>query len=119
MGFSSVANARLAGGGDRVVWGAGLFALGGFAGWVGLTGALSAAVLGRGEWAPVHGRGVLLVHLLSVLAGGGGVRRYRASAFSAGAIRGGGVALDAVSGAARRRRLGAGRVVGGRGGLAR
>ncbi len=69
--LSSVANARLAGGGDRVVWGAGLFALGGFADCVGLTGALSAAVPRRGERAPVHDRGALLVHLLLVLAGGG------------------------------------------------
>ena len=71
MKLSSVANARLAGGGDRVAWGAGLFALGGFADRVGLTGALSAAVPRRGERAPVHDRGVLLVHLLLVLAGGG------------------------------------------------
>ena len=54
-----------------MVWGAGLFALGGFADWVGLTGALSAAVPRRGERAPVHDRGALLVHLLLVLAGGG------------------------------------------------
>ncbi|WP_423921859.1 IS1380 family transposase [Candidatus Poriferisodalis sp.] len=64
-------NARLAGGGDRVVWGAGLFALGGFADRVGLTEALSAAVPRRGERAPVHDRGRLLTHLLLVLAGGG------------------------------------------------
>ena len=69
--LSSVTNARLAGGGDRVVWGAGLFALGGFADRVGLTEALSAAVPQRGERAPAHDRGVLLVHLLLVLAGGG------------------------------------------------
>ncbi len=54
-----------------MVWGAGLFALGGFADRVGLTGALSAAVPRRGERAPVHDRGALLVHLLLVLAGGG------------------------------------------------
>ena len=71
MKLSSVANARLAGGGDRVAWGAGLFALGGFADRVGLTGALSAAVPRGGERAPVHDRGLLLVHLLLVLAGGG------------------------------------------------
>ncbi len=71
MKLSSVANARLAGGGDRVAWGAGLFALGGFADRVGLTEALSAAVPRRGERAPAHDRGALLVHLLLVLAGGG------------------------------------------------
>ncbi|WP_419943763.1 hypothetical protein [Candidatus Poriferisodalis sp.] len=67
----SVANARLAGGGDRVVWGAGLFALGGFADGVGLTGALSAAVPRRGERAPVHDRGAVLVHALLTVAAGG------------------------------------------------
>ena len=64
-------NARLAGGGDRVVWGVGLFALGGFADRVGLTEALSAAVPPRGERAPVHDRGAVLVHGLLMLAGGG------------------------------------------------
>ena len=54
-----------------MVWGAGLFALGGFADRVGLTEALSAAVPRRGERAPVHDRGRLLTHLLLVLAGGG------------------------------------------------
>ncbi len=68
---SSVTNARLAGGGDRVVWGVGLFALGRFADGVGLTGALSAAVPCRGERAPVHDRGEVLVHALLVLAGSG------------------------------------------------
>ena len=71
MKLSSVTNARLAGGGDRVVWGAGLFALGGFADRVGLTEALSAAVPPRGERAPVHDRGRVLVHALLMLAGGG------------------------------------------------
>ena len=56
-----------------MVWGAGLFALGGFADRVGLTEAMSAAVRWRGERAPVHDRGALLVHLLLVLAGGGEV----------------------------------------------
>ncbi len=68
---ASVTSARLAGGGDRVVWGAGLFALGQFADRVGLTGALSAAVPVRGERAPVHDRGAVLMHVLLVLAGGG------------------------------------------------
>ena len=68
---SSVTNACLAGGGDRVVWGAGLFALGRFADRVGLTGALSAAVRPRGERAPVHDRGEVLTHGLLMLAGGG------------------------------------------------
>ena len=68
---TSVTNARLAGGGDRVVWGAGLFALGRFADRVGLTEALSAAVPARGERAPVYDRGAVLVHVLLVLAGGG------------------------------------------------
>jgi len=68
---SSVTNARLAGGGDRVVWGAGLFALGRFADRVGLTEALSAAVPARGERVPVHDRGEVLVHALLMLAGGG------------------------------------------------
>ena len=71
MKLSSVTNARLAGGGDRVVWGAGLFALGGFADRVGLTEALWAAVPPRGERAPVHDRGPVLVHALLMLAGGG------------------------------------------------
>ncbi len=68
---TSVTNARLAGGGDRVVWGAGLFALGRFADRVGLTEALSAAVPPRGERVPVHDRGEVLAHALLVLAGGG------------------------------------------------
>ena len=67
----SVTNARLAGGGERVVWGAGLFALGGFADRVGLTAALSAAVPRRGERAPVHDRGKVLTHALLTLAAGG------------------------------------------------
>ena len=67
----SVTNARLDGGGARVVWGAGLFALEGFADRVGLTGALSAAVPWRGERAPVHGRGKVLTHALLMLAAGG------------------------------------------------
>ena len=49
----------------------GLFALGGFADRVGLTEALSAAVPPRGERAPVHDRGRVLVHGLLMLAGGG------------------------------------------------
>ena len=68
---TSVTNAQLTGGGDRVVWGAGLFALGRFADRVGLTEALSAAVPPGGERAPVHDRGAVLVHALLVLAGGG------------------------------------------------
>ena len=68
---TSVTNAQLTGGGDRVVWGAGLFALGRFADRVGLTEALSAAVPARGERAPVHDRGAVLAHALLVLAGGG------------------------------------------------
>ena len=71
MKVTSVANARLAGGGERVVWGAGLFALGGFADRVGLTAALSAAVPRRGERAPVHDRGKVLTHALLTLVAGG------------------------------------------------
>ncbi len=71
MKVSSVENARLAGGGGRVVWGAGLFALGGFADGVGLTGALSVAAGRRGGRAPVHDRGRVLTHALLMLAGGG------------------------------------------------
>ena len=67
----SVTNARLAGGGDRVVRGAGLFALGRFADRVGLSEALSAAVPPGGERVPVHDRGEVLAHALLVLAGGG------------------------------------------------
>ena len=67
----SVTNARLAGGGDRVVRGAGLFALGRFADRVGLTEALWAAVPPGGERVPVHDRGEVLAHALLVLAGGG------------------------------------------------
>lgn len=67
----SVTNARLAGGGGRVAWGAGLFALGGFADGCGLTAALSAAVPRRGERAPAHDRGKVLTHGLLMLAGGG------------------------------------------------
>ncbi|WP_423919236.1 IS1380 family transposase [Candidatus Poriferisodalis sp.] len=66
-----MSNARLVGGGERVVWGVGLFALGGFADRAGLTGALSAAVPRRGERAPTHDRGRVLVHALVMLAGGG------------------------------------------------
>ncbi|MDE0136469.1 MAG: transposase [Acidimicrobiaceae bacterium] len=77
-----VTNARLAGGGDRVAWGAGLFALGGFADGCGLTAALSAAVPRRGERAPAHDRGRVLTHGLLMLAGGGeacsGIERLRA-----------------------------------------
>ena len=71
MKVSSVSRARLAGGGDRVVQGVGLFCLGGFADRVGLTAALSGAVPQRGERAPAHDRGRVLVHALLVLAGGG------------------------------------------------
>ena len=83
MKLSSVANARLAGGGDRVVWGAGLFALGGFADCVGLAEALSEAVRRRGGGrAPVHDRGRVLTHALLTLAGGGeacsGIEHLRA-----------------------------------------
>ena len=67
----SVSDAVLASGGDRVVSGAGLFVLGGFADRVGLAGELSAALPAAGERAPVHDRGVLLTHLCLVLAGGG------------------------------------------------
>ena len=60
----------------------GLFALGGFADRVGLTEALSAAVPRRGERAPVHDRGRVLVHALLMLAGGGeacsGIENLRA-----------------------------------------
>ena len=66
-----VTNARLAGGGDRVVWGVGLFALGRFADRSGLTEALSAAVPRRGERAPVHDRGEVLVRASLMPAGGG------------------------------------------------
>ena len=68
---TSVTNACLAGGADRVVWGAGLFTLGRFADHVGLTEALSAAVPRSGERAPVHDRGAVLTHALLMLAGGG------------------------------------------------
>ena len=54
-----------------MVWGVGLFALGGFSDRVGLTGALSGAVPWRGERAPVHDRGRVLVHALLMLAAGG------------------------------------------------
>ncbi len=71
MNLRSVSNAVLASGGDRVVSGAGLFVLGGFADRVGLGGELSGALVRRGERAPAHDRGVLLSHLCLVLAGGG------------------------------------------------
>lgn len=48
-----------------------MFCLGGFADRVGLTAELSGAVPWRGERAPVHDRGRVLVHALLVLAGGG------------------------------------------------
>lgn len=66
----SVSGAVLASGGDRVVSGAGLFVLGGFADRVGLAEELSAALPATGERAPVHDRGVLLTHLCLALAGG-------------------------------------------------
>ncbi len=53
------------------MWGAGLFALGGFADGVGLTGALSAAVPRWGERVPVHDRGAVLAHALLTVAAGG------------------------------------------------
>ena len=68
---SSVSRARLAEGGDRVVQGVGLFALGGFADRSGLTAELSGAVPRSGERAPVHDRGRVLVHGLLMLAAGG------------------------------------------------
>ena len=71
MNLRSVSNAVLASGGDRVVSGAGLFVLGGFADRVGLAGELSGPLAPRGERAPTHDRGVLLSHLCLVLAGGG------------------------------------------------
>ncbi len=67
----SVSDAVLAWGGDRVVSGAGLFVLGGFADRVGLAGELAGALPPAGERAPVHDRGVLLTHLCLALAGGG------------------------------------------------
>ena len=67
----SVSGAVLASGGDRVVSGAGLFVLGGFADRAGLAAELSAALPAVGERVPVHDRGVLLTHLCLVLAGGG------------------------------------------------
>ena len=69
--LGSVTDARLAGGGERVVWGVGLFALGGFADRSGLTAALSAAVPCRGERVAVRDRGRVLAHGLLMLAGGG------------------------------------------------
>ena len=69
--YTSVADAVLAPGGDRVVSGAGLWVLGGFADRVGLSGCLSEALPAGGERAPVHDRGALLAHLCLVLAGGG------------------------------------------------
>ncbi|WP_419946202.1 hypothetical protein [Candidatus Poriferisodalis sp.] len=65
MELSSVANACVAGGGERVVWGAGLFVLGGFADGVGLTAELSAVVPPAGE------RALVLVRALLTAAGGG------------------------------------------------
>ncbi len=70
MKLGSVSDAVLASGGDRVVSGAGLFVLGGFADRVGLAGELSGALAATGERAPTHDRGVLLTHLCLALAGG-------------------------------------------------
>jgi len=58
-------------GGTQVVAHVGLHALGRFADRLGLGDALSARVPWRGERAPVHDRGKLLVQSMLMLAGGG------------------------------------------------
>jgi hypothetical protein len=58
-------------GGTGVVAHVGLHAICRFADRIGLTAAFSAAVPWRGERAPLHDRGTLLVHQMAVLAGGG------------------------------------------------
>ena len=72
VGAARATNALLAGGGDRVVWGAGLFALGRFADRAGLTEALSAAVPTTRGARPGSCRGAVLAYVLWVPAGDGG-----------------------------------------------
>ncbi len=71
MDCSSVCDVRVTGGGGQVAAHSGLFVLGRFADGLGLGEALSAAVPARGERAPSHDRGRVLVHALLMLAGGG------------------------------------------------
>ena len=71
QGISAVP-AVIEGGGDGAVGHVGLHALGSFGDRLGLPGALSAAIPWRGERAPVHDRGKVLVQAMLMLAGGGG-----------------------------------------------
>jgi len=70
MKSNSVGDVRVTGGGGQVAAYGGLFVLGRFCDGLGLGSALSAAVAPRGERAPVHDRGRVLVHALLMLAGG-------------------------------------------------
>ena len=57
--------------GTQVVADAGLHALGRFADRIGLGPALSSAIPWAGERAPLHDRGVVLMHAMLMLAAGG------------------------------------------------
>ena len=101
MDCSSTCDVRVTAGGDQVAAHGGLFVLGRFADGLGLGEALSAVLPPSGERAPSHDRGKVLVHVLLMLAGGGeACSDIEASAGPAGAVRAGGVGLDAVSAAA-------------------
>ena len=71
MDCSSTRDVGVTGGGGQVAAHVGLFALGRFCDALGLGAALSSAVPPRGERAPSHDRGKVLVHASLMLAGGG------------------------------------------------
>ena len=68
---NSTVSVVVEGGGDQVVAHVGLHALGAFADRLGLGDSLSAAIPIRGERAPLHDRGKVLVQAMLMLAGGG------------------------------------------------
>jgi hypothetical protein len=68
---NSVLNVKVEGDRTQVVAHAGQHSLGRFADRVGLPAALSAAIKNSGERAPVHDRGKVLTHAMSMLAAGG------------------------------------------------
>ena len=71
MNANSTLGVKVEGGGDQVVAHVGLHALGAFADRLGVGDSLSAAIPIRGERAPFHDRGKVLVQTMLMLAGGG------------------------------------------------
>ena len=71
MHSTSTVRVKVEPNGTGVVAHVGLHALGRFADQIGLGAALSSAIIPRGERAPAHDRGKVLVHMALVLAGGG------------------------------------------------